>query len=145
MLRRFADNQYADDYIPTIGADHRDKTIDVHGKTVKLQIWDIPGEERFRNLASNYYKGADGIVLVCDVADAASFEHDDGWLDVVDPCQGEHSRVVLVGSKCDDAFNMEVGTQRGEQIAEALGMALNAVSAKESTHIDAAFELVLGG
>ncbi len=45
------------------------KTVFVSGKTVKLQIWDISAQEKFKKLTSLYFKGADGIILVYDITD----------------------------------------------------------------------------
>ena len=37
------------------------------GKEVKLQIWDTAGQDRFRSITKNYYKGSHGIILIYDV------------------------------------------------------------------------------
>jgi Ras-related protein Rab-1A len=43
LLLRFADDQFTDSYISTIGVDFRFRTISVDDKFVKLQIWDTAG------------------------------------------------------------------------------------------------------
>ena len=48
----FADDQFTESYISTIGVDFRFKTVQVDGKTIKLQIWDTAGQERFRTITS---------------------------------------------------------------------------------------------
>ncbi|PWZ38259.1 GTP-binding protein YPTM1 [Zea mays] len=42
--------------------DEKIRTVEVEGKTVKLQIWDTAGQERFRTITSSYYRGAHGII-----------------------------------------------------------------------------------
>src|SRR5271157_1218363 len=44
----------------TIGVDFHIKTMKIDDKTVKLQIWDMGGEDRFRFLLSTYCLGAQG-------------------------------------------------------------------------------------
>ena len=60
ILLRFSDDQFNESYLTTIGVDFRFKTLNIDGKTIKLQIWDTAGQERFRTITNAYYKGADG-------------------------------------------------------------------------------------
>ena len=75
LLIRFTDDTWSDSYVTTIGVDFKIKTLDVDGKSVKLQIWDTAGQERFRNIISSYYRGAQGIMLVYDITDLESFQN----------------------------------------------------------------------
>ena len=58
------DDKWTDSYISTIGVDFKIRTIELDGKTIKLQIWDTAGQERFRTISSTYYRGAHGIIVV---------------------------------------------------------------------------------
>jgi Ras-related protein Rab-1A len=73
ILIRFAEGQFQDNYLATIGVDFRFKTTVVDGKNVKFQIWDTAGQERFRTITSAYYRGSQAILIVFDVTDALSF------------------------------------------------------------------------
>jgi GTPase SAR1 family protein len=68
FLHRFTDDTFSDNYIATIGVDFRFKQFEVQSKEVKMQIWDTAGQERYRSLCNIYYKGADLIILMFDLA-----------------------------------------------------------------------------
>ncbi|CAG9314021.1 unnamed protein product [Blepharisma stoltei] len=50
LLFRFADDSFRESYLTTIRVDFRFKTLDLGETSVKLEIWDTPGQERFRNI-----------------------------------------------------------------------------------------------
>ncbi len=51
-----------------------ERTLDVNGALVKLQIWDTAGQERFRTITSAYYKNAQGIIITFDIHNYKTFE-----------------------------------------------------------------------
>uniref|UniRef100_G3PJE0 Uncharacterized protein n=1 Tax=Gasterosteus aculeatus aculeatus TaxID=481459 RepID=G3PJE0_GASAC len=73
LLLRFADDTYTESYISTIGVDFKIRTIELDGKTIKLQIWDTAGQERFRTITSSYYRGAHGIIRFYNVKLTGTF------------------------------------------------------------------------
>lgn len=103
LLLRFADDTYTESYISTIGVDFKIRTIELDGKTIKLQIWDTAGQERFRTITSSYYRGAHGIIVVYDVTDQESFNNVKQWLHEID-------RYVVVadmrGARCAGPFSL---------------------------------------
>lgn len=63
----------------SISVDFRVKTLLRGNKKVKLQIWDIAGQERFRTAVASYYRGAMGVLLVYDVTSRQSFQNIGFW------------------------------------------------------------------
>ena len=61
--------------IAVVTCSQKIRTIQLEGKTIKLQIWDTAGQERFRTITSSYYRGAHGIIVVYDTTDSETFEH----------------------------------------------------------------------
>ena len=96
LLLRFADDTYTESHISTIGVDFKIRTIQLDGKTIKLQIWDTAGQERFRTITSSYYRGAHGIIVVYDTTDSETFEHVKTWLHEIERYASEAS---LPGSR----------------------------------------------
>lgn len=56
LLLRYADDEFNENYMITIGVDFRFKSININNKIIKLQIWDTAGQERFRTIVNTYYK-----------------------------------------------------------------------------------------
>lgn len=63
----------------TISVDFRAKILQRNGRRIKLQIWDIAGQERYRTAVASYYRGALGVVLVYDVTNRESFHNIGYW------------------------------------------------------------------
>lgn len=64
----------------TIGVDFKAVQTMVKGGVCTLQLWDTAGQERFSGVTGNYYRNADGFILVFDMTRRASFLHIDYWL-----------------------------------------------------------------
>lgn len=81
LLTRFSDNIFLQTYTTTIGIDFNSKMIRVDKAICKLEIWDTAGQERFSTITANYYRGAQGALLVYDVGNRESFTHIQNWYD----------------------------------------------------------------
>ncbi|XP_024314880.1 ras-related protein RABD1 isoform X2 [Brachypodium distachyon] len=139
LLLRFADDAYVDTYISTIGVDFKIRTVELDGKSVKLQIWDTAGQERFRTITSSYYRGAHGIIIVYDVTDMESFNNVKQWLSEIDRYASDSVCKLLVGNKCDLVDSKVVDTEEAKALADSLGMTFLETSAKESINVEKAF------
>ncbi|OEL32215.1 GTP-binding protein YPTM1, partial [Dichanthelium oligosanthes] len=139
FLLRFADDSYVDSYISTIGVDFKIHTIEMDGKTIKLQIWDTAGQERFRTITSSYYRGAHGIIIVYDITDMESFNNVKQWLSEIDRYANDSVCKLLVGNKCDLAESRAVETAVAQAYADEIGIPFLETSAKESINVEEAF------
>ncbi|PVF97718.1 GTP-binding protein ypt1 [Serendipita vermifera] len=139
LLLRFADDTYTESYISTIGVDFKIRTIELEGKTVKLQIWDTAGQERFRTITSSYYRGAHGIIVVYDVTDTDTFTNVKQWLQEIDRYASEGVNKLLVGNKSDLTTKKVVEYSVAKEFAEQLGIPFLETSAKNATNVEQAF------
>ncbi|XP_039247962.1 ras-related protein ORAB-1 [Styela clava] len=139
LLLRFADDTYTESYISTIGVDFKIRTIELDGKTIKLQIWDTAGQERFRTITSSYYRGAHGIIVVYDVTDQESFTNVKQWLQEIDRYASENVNKLLVGNKCDLTTKKVVDYTTAKEYADSLKVPFLETSAKNATNVEQAF------
>jgi len=147
LLVRFADGDYSDVYISTIGVDFKFRELKLNGKNIKLQIWDTAGQERFRNITASFYRGAAGIVLVYDVTNKSSFNNLATWLDDIARHHGygnslsglvSKPSIILVGNKCD-LPQRAVSTEAAQRFADTHAIQFIEASAKNSSNVDTAF------
>ncbi|KAJ8192404.1 hypothetical protein LV164_008455 [Aspergillus fumigatus] len=115
------------------------RTIELDGKTVKLQIWDTAGQERFRTITSSYYRGAHGICVVYDVTDMDSFNNVKQWLQEIDRYATEGVNKLLVGNKSDMEDKKVVEYTVAKEFADSLGIPFLETSAKNASNVEQAF------
>ena len=145
FLTRYADNTFQEVHMSTIGIDYKLKNVKMEdGKIVKLQIWDTAGQDRFRSITKNYYKGANGIVVIFSVTDKRTFGNVKSWIHQIKAEVDEKVTIILVGNKIDDEENREVTKEEGEETARNFGLDFFECSAKTGENINSTFnELVL--
>ena len=139
LLIRFTDDKFEEGYVTTIGVDFKIKTLEIEGKSVKLQIWDTAGQERFRNIVSTYYKGGHGIMMVYDITDLESFRYLDSWLKEIEKNASKNVYKILVGNK-SDLKNRKITFEKGKEFANLHGMKFFETSAKENRNVEEAFK-----
>ena len=86
--------------VPTIGIDFIIKNIKKTDYSVKLQIWDTSGQERFKCITNAYYRGANTCIFVFSMEDRHTFENIPKWYDEYKYNNGQ-GNFILVGSKHD--------------------------------------------
>ena len=127
----------------TIGVDFHVKTIELNNKRIKLQLWDVGGEERFRFLLPTYCLGANAAFLLYDITRPTTLDNISEWITIV-RLKGGPIPIMLVGSKLDlEKTQRKVQREYGIQIAEKNGMvSFVEMSAKENVNVDDAFRVL---
>ncbi|XP_042562180.1 ras-related protein Rab-15-like [Clupea harengus] len=139
LLWRFTDGDFHPSHISTIGIDFKMKTLDIDGTRVRVQIWDTAGQERYQTVTKQYYRRAQGILLVYDVTNEHSFQHIVKWASDVDECAPEQVMRILVGNKCDEEERRRVTTEQGDKLAKSYGMDFFETSAFSNHNIKESF------
>ena len=121
LLHRFVENQFLFRYKSTIGADFLSKVIEGYPdpeSTVKLQIWDIGGQERYKSLRSSFFEGANGALVVFDVSRQQTFIELEEGLSDLRRFAGEDVPFIILGNKID--LIQEIGGKYDREGAELL-------------------------
>ncbi|KAL0484662.1 Ras-related protein Rab [Acrasis kona] len=80
IIKRYVHNIFSNSYKSTIGVDFALKVLTYDNNTIiRLQLWDIAGQERFGNMTRVYYKEAVGAFVVFDVTRPPTFDAVQKW------------------------------------------------------------------
>ncbi|XP_029179839.1 ras-related protein Rab-38-like [Acropora muricata] len=145
IIKRYVHQFFSVHYRATIGVDFALKVINWDTDTlIRLQLWDIAGQERFGNMTRVYYKEAVGAFIVFDVTRASTFEAVQKWKNDLDNKvilpNGSPVPVVLLANKCDQAKEGLVNnaSQMDEYCSDRGFLGWFETSAKEDINISEA-------
>ncbi|MHA1771677.1 MAG: Rab family GTPase [Candidatus Thorarchaeota archaeon] len=84
LLRRFTENAFEEQYKKTIGTTFASKDVQVlcdDGLTrdARLVIWDMGGQDTYKELRRRFMKGAAGAIIVYDVTRPETFMAMNNW------------------------------------------------------------------
>ena len=102
LLTYFIDNKFNEEYKATISAELKTKILNVSQNVqASLNIWDTAGNERFKSITKQYFRDADGVILVYDIGRRESFNNIKFWMDEIENNTNKDIIIFLVGNKCD--------------------------------------------
>ena len=138
---RYTDKTFQEIHMTTIGLEFTYATIKLRNdKSVRLQIVDTAGQERFRAITKNFYRGANGIMVMYDVTNLKSFQNVNNWVSQIKEGSSGNPVVYLLGNKIDDVDNKKVKYEEGDELAKKLGIKFFETSAKDDKNVTESFE-----
>lgn len=98
MVKRIITKKFFDQSSCTIGASFIKYTSE-HNPNIKYDFWDTAGQERFNSLLPMYFKGANILIFVFNVADMATANDFDKYIRIA--YNFENLKILIVGNKID--------------------------------------------
>ncbi|KAL4464406.1 hypothetical protein ABPG72_010893 [Tetrahymena utriculariae] len=103
---------------PTIGVDHFKKRINVNDLSIKINLWDTAGQEKYVSITKSFFQKADGVILTFDLTDYQSFKKiEEYWLQQVDENSSKSIKKILIGNKVDRNEERQVSALQGANLA----------------------------
>ncbi|XP_040295194.1 EF-hand calcium-binding domain-containing protein 4B isoform X2 [Bufo bufo] len=118
FLRRFCEDNFYPGTSATVGIDYSVKTVTVDNCQVALQLWDTAGQERYRSITKQFFRKADGVIVMYDITSKDSFNAVRQWLTSVEEGAGENIPILMLGNKIDIEREREVPCGLGEHLAK---------------------------
>ncbi|KAM7104365.1 ras-related protein Rab-17 isoform 1-T2 [Molossus nigricans] len=119
LALRYVKNDFKS-ILPTVGCAFFTKVVDLGAASLKLEIWDTAGQEKYHSICHLYFRGANAALLVYDITSKDSFLKAQQWLaDLEREFPPGEVVVMLVGNKTDLSEEREVTFEEGEQFAQS--------------------------
>ncbi|XP_052066846.1 EF-hand calcium-binding domain-containing protein 4B-like isoform X5 [Mytilus californianus] len=163
FIHRFCNDNFNPTFSATIGVDFQVKSLILGGQSIVLQLWDTAGQERFRSITKQYFRKADGVVIMYDVNSEATYTNVRNWMESVQEGVEEGTVVLLVGNKTDiaesesdravktkdgnklsveyDGIFFETSAKMGNNVKESMEAMASILKEKEDKEIEKALHL----
>jgi len=115
LLVKALQNKFSEQYNSTIGFEFYSYDLKIDNQFIRIQLWDTCGEETYRSLVTNFYRGANSAILVYSIADKNSFSNIEHWLNELKTKSNPDIKIILIGNKNDLEESREISKDTGEQ------------------------------
>ena len=135
---RFCRDHYSPEYFASAGLDFSTRTLMLDGDKVKVQIWDVSGDDIYDSTRKSYYKGANAFIIMYDIGSMETFQQAERLLKELDMYGQSDSPKVVVGNKGDCAGKRKVGLIEAREWADGWRLPLIETSARTGDNVDGA-------
>ncbi|XP_063784535.1 EF-hand calcium-binding domain-containing protein 4B [Pseudophryne corroboree] len=135
FLRRFCEDSFYPGSSATVGIDYSVKTVTVDNCQVALQLWDTAGQERYRSITKQFFRKADGVIVMYEITSKDTFTAVRQWLTSVEEGAGDKIPILLLGNKTDIDKEREVPYGLGEQLSKDCSLIFYECSASSGHNV----------
>lgn len=139
LVLRFVKGQFHEFQESTIGAAFLTQTLCLDDTTVKFEISDTAGQERYHSLAPMYYRGAQAAIVVYDITNADTFTRAKNWVKELQRQARPDIVIALAGNKSDLGQRRVVEYEEAAAYAEENGLLFMETSAKNANNVNEIF------
>ncbi len=136
FITRYTEDKFLETYLLTTGFDVKTKDIVLNDKKYKIALYDTAGQERYRAMAYNVIKNADGIILMFSVTSQSSFDSISEWMKNIRNMKPKEFPVILLGNKIDLEENRVISKKEGEELAQKYELSFYETSNKTGENIE---------
>ena len=144
ILNRFLKRPFISTHLTTIGIDKITHKVERDGINYVLKFWDTTGQERFANLAGQYFRKADYVCFVYAINNKSTFDNVNKWLTNLKNANSNiRLKMALIGNKSDLEDQREISKEECERKANELQMTFFETSAKDNSGIEDCYEYII--
>ena len=143
IISQFTSHKFDPHRETSLSAQFVSKTIEFAelGKSIKFDIWDTVGQEKYRSLAEIFYRDARVIIFVYDITSEYSFkELKNYWYEETKTKSSGKPLLAVVGNKIDLYGDQKVSNTEGSAFADKIGGIFQVTSAQSDQGISTLFD-----
>ena len=135
-------NEFPKDIESSITTQFVRKEFNFSDKTVKFDIWDTPGQAKYRNIMKVFFCDAKAILLMYDCTNKASFDEIKNYWYGTTKEKNIDPIYFLIENKNDLMTERKVDEKEGKEFADSIGASFVSISCKNNTGIKEIFEKI---
>ncbi len=143
FVYKFSEDKFIENYFASTGIELKTTSIQIDGKSIKIQLWDTAGQEKYRAMTKNLYLKSQGIIILFDITNETSFINLKNWMSQIKESCGEDIPILLVGNKIDLEDNRVINKERAMEYANNENIEYIEVSSKTGENINEALTSLL--
>ena len=140
LIKRYCEERFIPKYIQTIGVDYGVKRVTVEGRDVRVSFWDLGGSGEYFEIRNEFYKDAQGALLVFDVTKTRSYAQLEMWLAESAKFGAKDMVIAVCANKVDLAAKRVVSESEAKKWASSKGLMYFETSASSGQNVATMFE-----
>lgn len=120
ILNAYLTGTFDRDYRQTLGFDVRTHDTQINNQLFKLLIWNLAGQDRFRDLRIRYCQGSSGGLLFFDCTRPQTLQATSEWVEAFHEAVGPEPPLYLIGAKADMTQERQVPPEAARTIVKEL-------------------------
>ena len=147
LINMYTEQQFKEDYKPTLGVSITVKEIELENLNtqIRLVLWDIAGQDRYELCRNMFFQGITGALFVYDTTRHSTFQNIEAkWLKDLKEYGESNPVFVLIGNKIDLKDSIIVNTQHGKDLADKISaIDFLETSAKYGDNVENTFKKIV--
>ena len=139
LIKRYCEGRFVQRYISTIGIDYGVKKINMLGKKVSVNFFDLSGNSDYTDIRNEFYRDSQGVIMVFETCTKSTFQNLQRWEREMRANGCSEPAVVVCGNKAD-LKGKEVTPQDAQKWCSSKGYTYFEVSANSGNGVVEAFD-----
>jgi len=132
LVNGFDNGLFTEKTISTYASAYISKIKKIGKIEYNIQLWDTPGQEKYRAVTKLFYREAKICIVVYDITQRSTFQSLDYWIESIKESLGNEPIIAIVGNKIDLFEKEEINEKEGKQYSQKIGALFYLSSAKSN-------------